>query len=136
MGTSAQIDQVAALISSHALSILNLSVDGRYLERISLEELQGFCLGEDETLELLVLVCNFLGGFLNDGVILVREYLRKRRKKRMRQLAALETKRYLKTITYIFASVRVVEETIIRWGSMGQMHAELEFKTLTENVST
>ena len=54
----------------------------------------------------------------------------------MRQLAALETKRYLKTITYIFASVRVVEETIIRWGSMGQMHAELEFKTLTENVST
>ena len=136
MGTSAQINQVAALISSHALSILNLSVDGRYLERISLEELQGFCLGEDETLELLVLVCNFLGGFLNDGVILVREYLRKRRKKRMRQLAALETKRYLKTITYIFASVRVVEETIIRWGSMGQMHAELEFKTLTENVST
>ena len=54
----------------------------------------------------------------------------------MRQLAALETKRYLKTITYIFASVRVVEETIIRWGSVGQMHAELEFKTLTENVST
>ena len=81
MGASAQINQVAALIGSHALSILNLSVDGRYLKWISLEELQGFCLGEDETLELLVLVCNFLGGFLNDGVILVREYLRKRRNK-------------------------------------------------------
>ena len=76
-----QVDHIAALIGSHALSILNLSVDGRYLEWISLEELQGFCLGEDETLELLVLVCNFLGGFLNDGVILVREYLRKRRNK-------------------------------------------------------
>ena len=29
MGTSAQINQVAALVSSHALSILDLSVDGR-----------------------------------------------------------------------------------------------------------
>ena len=54
----------------------------------------------------------------------------------MRQLAALENSRYLKTITYIFASVRVVEETIIRGRSMGQMHAELEFKTLTEHVGT
>ena len=80
MGTSAQINQVTALISSHALSILNLSVDGRLLERVSLEELKGLLLGEDETLELLVLVCNFLGGFLDDGVILVSEKLSKRRK--------------------------------------------------------
>ena len=81
MRPSAQINQVAALISSHALSILNLSGDGRQLERISLEELKGFLLGEDEALELLILVCNFLGGFLNDGVILFREYLHKRRRK-------------------------------------------------------
>ena len=80
MGTSAQINQVTALISSHALSILNLSVDGRLLEWVSLEELKGLLLGEDETLELLVLVCNFLGGFLDDGVILVSEKLSKRRK--------------------------------------------------------
>ena len=53
----------------------------------------------------------------------------------MRQLAALKNRRYIKTITYIFASVRVVEETIVGRGSMSQMHTKLEFKTLTENMS-
>ena len=54
----------------------------------------------------------------------------------MRQLAALENKRHSqKTITYILTSVGVVEEAIIGGRSVGQVHAKLELKTFTEDVS-
>ena len=93
---SAQINQIATLVSSHALAVLNLGADRLDLERISLEECQGLLFRQDKALELLVITANLLCHFLDNSVVFFVEHLR---------VLISQKTRHIKGITYIFASV-------------------------------
>lgn len=72
---SAQINQIATLVSSHALAVLNLGADRLDLERISLEECQGLLFRQDKALELLVITANLLCHFLDNSVVFFVEHI-------------------------------------------------------------
>ena len=140
MGSSAEINKVAALVDSDALAVLDLAGDGLHLEWVVLEEVQSLLLRQHEALELLVLACDFLSSLLDHCIILFGEKLKFWQKRQVlvnhEQLIASIikiTKRYIceltilkQKVTYVLASVAIVEEAVLRGRSVSQMHTEFE----------
>ena len=76
MGTSAQVDQITALVSSYFTAIRNLVGNKRNLERIVSEKFQSLIFGQDQTVEGLRLRTDLLGRVLNSFVVLFSENLK------------------------------------------------------------
>ena len=143
--SSAKIDKIATLVDSDALAILDLVADGLHLEWVVSEEVKSLLFGQDEPLELLILARDFLGSLLNNRVVLLGEDLKLTQKRNTVLVNTLiikfvvGSKRYLCHIyirkgTYIFASVAIIEETILSGRSVSKVHTELKLESLTKHV--
>lgn len=75
MGSSAKIDQVTAFVGGNFTTISNLAGNERHLEWVVTEEFKSLSLGQDQTVESLSLLNNFLGSIFNLLVVFVVEHL-------------------------------------------------------------
>jgi hypothetical protein len=81
MGPRAQVNEIAALISCNFHVISNLCGQQLDLERIVLKQLKSLLLRQDQALEILLLLNNFLSASLNCHVIFIGDVLPRFNKK-------------------------------------------------------
>ena len=108
--TSTQIDKRTRSVSSDEGSIGDLVGKELDLERIVLEELEGFLLGEVNLLESVAFFSNLLES-LFDSFIMIRSYS-------------------------MFSDVNIIEETVLQRRASTKISSEFLFKGSTQNVST
>jgi len=110
VGTSAQIDKRARSVGSDDSGVGDLVGEELNLERIVLEELEGFLLGKIDLLESVAFFGDLLES-LFDSFVMVGSYS-------------------------MFSDVDIVEETVLKRRTSAKISSEFGFKGSTQNVST
>jgi len=108
MRTGAEINQISIAVSGDLASIGDLGSNQLNLEGVIGEESKRFLLGENDTLEDLLLSNNFLGGIFNRLVVSLTEVA--------------------------LAAVSIIEEARVSGGTMAQVHSILSLHALTQDV--